>query len=168
MKRVVLTTAFLFGGLALTAGLQSASGLPHQTAPFENLTVSGQPSLAQFEALSQEGFTTVINLRREGEFDEFDESAEVARLGMNYVHIPVKNVEAIKKTDADALHEAISGASGPVLLHCTIGWRAGSLLAIERYLLHGASREEATEIATDAHMDHASGDVEAWIRKNGR
>ena len=150
-------------GILLAASAWGASKLPHQTEPFENLIVAGQPSLAQLESLGEEGFTTVINLRTEGEFDDFDEAAEVAALGMNYVHIPVKNVSAITEADARALHEAISGAAGPVLLHCTVGWRAGSMLAIERYLFHGASAEEAVQIAADAHMSHASGDVRDWI-----
>ena len=168
MKRIILFTVLLAAGLAVAVGVWSAQKLPHQAEPFENLIVAGQPTLGQLESLSQEGFTTVIKLRRKGEFDDFDEATEVANLGMDYVHIPLKNIEAIDEQDADALHKAISNAPGPVLLHCTIGWRAGGLLAIERYLLHGVSREEALQIATDAHMSHAAGDVEDWITNNGR
>ena len=35
------------------------------------------------------------------------------------------------------------------------------------YLLHDASADEALEIAAEAHMSHATGDVEAWIEDNG-
>lgn len=148
---------------AVAGSAFAIDGLPHQSEPFDDIVVAGQPSLAQIRALAEEGFTTVINLRRRGEFDEFDEAAEVEKLGMAYVHIPVKNVKSIEASDADALHQALEAASGPVLLHCTIGWRAGSLLAIERYLLHGASAEEARQIASNAHMGHAGDDVEDWI-----
>jgi uncharacterized protein (TIGR01244 family) len=140
--------------------------LPYQAQPFENLTVSGQPTLDQLRVLSAEGYTTIINLRRPGEFDDFNEAAEVAGLGMIYVHIPVKNIESIDESDAQALHAAISSASGPILLHCTIGWRAAGLLAIEQYLLHEASAEAAEQIASDAHMGHAGEDVSVWIRAN--
>jgi len=153
--------------LAFSGPLCAAEpGIPYQKQPRDNLMVGGQPTLGQLEALQDMGYTTVVNLRRKGEFDDFDESAEVARLGMDYVHIPVRDVEAITRADALALHEAITNASGPVLLHCTVGWRAGSLLAIERNLLHGASLDEALDLAAAAHMGHATGDVEAWIRSN--
>ena len=143
-------------------------GLPYQKEPFENLVVSGQPSEEQLNTLAEEGFTTVINLRRPGEFDEFDEAEVVAGLGMNYVHIPVRNVEAITPEDAKKLDEALSNAPGQVLLHCTVGWRAGSMLAISRYLFHDASEKETIKIATDAHMSHATGDVKDWLKENGR
>ena len=163
MSFKVLISAFTLGLLALAVGLRAAQTLPHETRPVDNLVVAGQPSLDQLERLAGEGFTTVINLRRPGEFDDFDEAAEVARLGMDYVHIPLKNVESIDDSDVNAVHQAISNASGSVLLHCTVGWRAAGLLAIERYRLHGASADEAMEIAAEAHMSHASGDVEDWI-----
>jgi len=152
--------------LAPAAPLSAAFDLPYQADPFENLTVSGQPSLEQLQALSEEGFVMVINLRRPGEFDDFDEAVEVMGLGMTYVHIPVKNISSIDESEVQALHAAISSASGPVLLHCTVGWRAAGLLAIERYLLHGASAEEAQQLASDAHMGHAGDDVAIWIEAN--
>lgn len=52
-------------------------------------------------------------------------------------------------------------------MHCTVGWRAGSLWAIEQYLYQGATEEEAIELVSEAHMDHAAGDVEDWIDENG-
>lgn len=166
MNKMMLMIMLLIAGLVLAGNLSGASKLPHQAEPYENLTVAGQPSLEQLEALSKEGFSTVINLRREGEFDDFDEAEEVERLGMQYVHIPLRNIEAISASDAASLHQAITTASGPVLLHCTIGWRAAGLLAIERYLIHDVSREDALEIAAEAHMSHASHDVEEWIDDN--
>lgn len=166
MTRIAPNFLLLAMTLAWTTGLMAVTGISYQMEPFDNLTVSGQPTLPQLEALASEGYSTVINLRQKGEFDDFDEAAEVTRLGMRYVHIPVEDIEAITRSDAEALHEAIDGATGPVLLHCTVGWRAGGLLAIERFLLHGATRKEALQVAADAHMSHASHDVEEWIDEN--
>lgn len=160
---LVAAAAMLLAGQAM-----AIEGLRYQAEPFENLVVSGQPDEEQLRAIAEEGFTTVINLRRAGEFDDFDEAALVGELGMTYVHIPVRNVASISAGDVQRLNEALKGSAGPVLLHCTIGWRAGSMLAIERYLYHGASEEEALRVAAEAHMGHASGDVEEWIRDNGR
>ena len=155
-------------GILVSLSALGIEGLPYQAEPFDDLLVSGQPSEEQLQQIAKEGFTTVINLRRAGEFDDFDEAEVVKNLGMSYIHIPVKDVEAIKPADAGKLNEALSNASGPVLLHCTVGWRAGSLLAIERYLFHDASKGEAIQVASDAHMSHASGDVEEWLDENGR
>ena len=154
--RHIVTLILLLGGLCSTVAMAGGFGIPYEKQPLDQLTVGGQPSLVQLQAISEAGYTTVINLRRAGEFDEFDEAAEVARLGMTYVHIPLRNVAAITAEDARALHEAIGQSGGPVLLHCTVGWRAGGLLAIERYLLHDASRDQALDLAAAAHMDHAT------------
>lgn len=166
MKHVVPKFLCLIGGLVLAPAMWGSPDLPNRAEPIENLIVSGQPSAAQIKALSQEGFVTVINLRRDGEFDEFDEEELVTGLGMKYVHIPVKNIKSIDEEDAEALHTAVSDAQGPVLLHCTIGWRAAGLLAIERYLKHGASPDEAHRVAVAAHMEHAGRDVDDWITAN--
>jgi uncharacterized protein (TIGR01244 family) len=168
MKRLKAAAALLVLAFCGSTFAAESVGLAYEKQPVENLTVSGQPTLQQLKTLKQKGFVTVINLRREGEFDEFDEAAEVAKLGMNYVHIPVRNVKSITADDANRLHEAIDHATGPVLLHCTVGWRAGSLWAIEQYLLHGASREDALTLVGKAHMSHAGDDVKDWLSKHER
>lgn len=163
--RIPAAIFFLFAGWQVCVADDEA--IPYQKEPRANLTVGGQPTRQQLKSFSEQGYTTVINLRRSGEFDEFDEAAEVAKLGMEYIHIPVRNVKSISKADAGTLHSAITGAGGPVLLHCTVGWRAGGLYAIENYLLHDASKKEALKLAAAAHMEHAVGDVEDWIDRNG-
>jgi uncharacterized protein (TIGR01244 family) len=86
---------------------------------------------------------------------------------MSYVHIPVKNVASITTEDVSRLNDTLENASGRVLLHCTVGWRAGSIWAIEQYLYQGATEDEAIELVSEAHMEHAAGDVEDWIDENG-
>lgn len=159
---LVLATTMLMA-VSHYALAQQDLGIPYQKSPRSDLIVGGQPTLDQLEAAAETGITMVINLRPIGEFDDFDEAAEVKQLGMEYVHIPIRDIKSIKPSDAEALHEAITQASGPVLLHCTVGWRAGGLYAIENYLLHDASKQEALNLAAQAHMDHAVGNVEEWI-----
>lgn len=162
MKKVVQTMVVAAGILACCL-LMADPGLPGETQIAENLTISGQPSEEQLKALSEKGYTTIINLRPEGEFDGFDESAAVASLGMNYVSIPVQKTQSITAEDAQALHAALEGASGPVLLHCASGGRATGLFAIEQYLMAGASREQAVEIATQANRAPMGARIDAWI-----
>jgi uncharacterized protein (TIGR01244 family) len=166
MKAFLALIATLFLASSHTALAQSDLGIPYQKSPRSNLIVGGQPTLVQLKAAKERGFSTIINLRPMGEFDDFDEAAEVKQLGMEYVHIPIDDIESIKPSDAEALHNAITQAAGPVLLHCTVGWRAGGLFAIENYLLHDASKQEALDLAAEAHMSHAVGNVEERIEEN--
>jgi uncharacterized protein (TIGR01244 family) len=160
----LITTLLIIGSHSALA--QQDLGIPYEKLPRSDLIVGGQPTVDQLEAASEKGFTTVINLRPIGEFDDYDEAAEVKRLGLEYIHIPIDDIESIKRSDAEALHQAITQAPGPVLLHCTVGWRAGGLYAIENYLLHDASKLETLDLAAAAHMSHAVGDVEEWIKTN--
>ncbi|MEE8295852.1 MAG: sulfur transferase domain-containing protein, partial [Sphingomonadales bacterium] len=60
--------------------------------PLENLVTGGQPSEDDLKKFAEEGFGLVINLRRPGEFDDFDEAEVVENLGMKYINIPVRNM----------------------------------------------------------------------------
>lgn len=95
--------------------------------------IAGQPSregLAQLRAL---GVTAVINLRTPAEMEDrqrvpYDEAAAVAELGMEYISIPLGGAEHPYTSQAvDRFAKALADHPGPVLLHCTIGWRASYL-----------------------------------------
>ena len=168
MKRVFALAVMLLG--LVLAGNHMAvageTGLLNRQEPRENLTASGQPTLEQLQALKAEGYTTIINLRRDEEFDGFDEPAEVAELGMTYVSIPLANIGSITAADAAALHAALEEATGPVLLHCASGGRVSGLLGIEAYLLHDFSEQQAVELAVAANKPRSAGPVTDWIRNN--
>lgn len=173
MNKIYLLAAMLLGlaSMALAGApiaVADEAGLFNRQEPRENLTVSGQPTLEQLQQLKAEGYTTVINLRREGEFDGYDEPAEVARMGMNYVSIPLANIGSITPADAQALHDALAETTGPVLVHCGSGRRVSGLLGIEAYLLHGSSEQQAVELAVAAHMPRSAAPVTDWIRNNPR
>lgn len=171
MNKIYLLAAMLLGLASMTlAGAPIAvaeeAGLFNRQEPRENLTASGQPTLEQLQTLKADGYTTVINLRREGEFDTFDEPAEVAKMGMTYINIPLANIGAITPADAQALHDALADTTGPVLLHCGSGYRVSGLLGIEAYLLHGSSEQQAAELAVAAHAPRSAAPVTDWIRNN--
>jgi uncharacterized protein (TIGR01244 family) len=94
------------------------------------LLIGGQPSVAALKAFHNLGVTAVVNLRTPAEMDDrervpFDEAAAVAELGMNYVHIPLGGDEYPYDRDAVEQFAAVLEAHpGPVLLHCTVAWRA--------------------------------------------
>lgn len=165
----IFALAVMLLGLVLAGNpmaVAEEAGLLNRQEPRENLTASGQPTLEQLQALKTEGYTTIINLRRDEEFDGFDEPAEVARLGMTYVSIPLANIGSITPADAAALHDVLAEATGPVLLHCGSGGRVSGLLGIEAYLLHDFSEQQAVELAVAANKPRSAGPVTDWIRNN--
>ncbi len=95
--------------------------------------IGGQPSQAALAALRELGVTAVVNLRTPPEMDDrqrvpYDEAAAVAELGMEYIAIPLGGAEHPYNPEAvDRLAKALADHSGPVLVHCTVGWRASYL-----------------------------------------
>ena len=55
----------------------------------EDHYAGGQPTPADLAEVVREGVRTVINLRAPDEPAEYDEAAEAARLGLNYVSLPI-------------------------------------------------------------------------------
>ena len=95
--------------------------------------IGGQPSQAALAAFRELGVTAVVNLRTPAETEDrqrvpYDEAAAVAGLGMKYISIPLGGAEHPYTPQAvDGLAKALADHPGPVLLHCTIGWRASYL-----------------------------------------
>jgi len=90
MQNIISLPALIVLMAGIITSLSADDSLPYQKEPFDDLLVAGQPTLGQLEQLADKGFTTIINLRAPGEFDDFDEAVKVEQLGMRYVHIPLK------------------------------------------------------------------------------
>jgi uncharacterized protein (TIGR01244 family) len=97
----------------------------------DDLFIAGQPTERALRELEAQGVTTVINLRSPEEMARigFDEPKLIAELGMKYVYIPMRGNDALPYSPAglEKFTEAMKSASGKVLLHCTIAWRASHL-----------------------------------------
>ncbi len=150
MRHVAVATVFL-----LAAGAAAALPAPwvdfDHTAPPDSVRdyagfqarvfhegrvfIAGQPSEDAVRELPDRGVTVVVNLRTPGEMENrervpFDEAAVLAELDVEYVWIPLGGDDhpytpAAVATFADAL----ARHPGPVLLHCTVAWRASHLWA---------------------------------------
>jgi uncharacterized protein (TIGR01244 family) len=118
--------------------------------PVDGLTSAGQPDAAAFGVFAEQGYTTVIDLRTEGEDRGLDESGVVEELGMDYVSLPIGR-DAISFDSARSLEKLISEADGPVLIHCGSGNRVGALLALRKSLA-GADDEAALEYGKEGGM----------------
>lgn len=97
--------------------------------------IGGQPSRDALLELPARGVTCVVNLRTPGEMDDrervpFDEAALADSLGVEYVHIPLGGDEhPYTPAAVAAFADALARHPGPVLLHCTVAWRASHLWA---------------------------------------
>jgi uncharacterized protein (TIGR01244 family) len=111
--------------------------------------IGGQPDQAVFGRLAERGVTAVINLRTPAEMDDrervpFDEAEVAGELGMEYVHIPLGGDDHPYNPEAvDRFAEALERHDGPVLLHCTVGWRASHMWTAYLVRVQGLDLGEA-------------------------
>jgi uncharacterized protein (TIGR01244 family) len=106
------------------------------------------------EAAAQ-GFRLLINNRPDGEAADQPDSGEMAaaarQAGLDYLHIPV--VGAAGPGQVLAMHEAVAGASGPVLAFCRSGTRSITVWARGQAQGGDRSREELVELGRKAGYD---------------
>ncbi len=97
--------------------------------------IGAQPTPASLAVLAKQGVVTVVNLRTPKEMADkaqvpFDEAAETARLGLEYVTIPLNGGDYPYNPQAvEALARVLERVRGPVLLHCRGAVRASYLWA---------------------------------------
>jgi uncharacterized protein (TIGR01244 family) len=148
--RITLMLAVAASAATGTAGAQSVSPTPAPPAPVildtaglflakfarvgADMYIAGQPTERALRELKAQGVTVVVNLRMPEEMRtsvRFNEDSLVRALGMRYVHLPVRGTAEAPYTPETLAKftEAVDGAKGKVLLHCTIAWRASHLWA---------------------------------------
>lgn len=97
--------------------------------------IGGQPGEETLRGLPDRGVTCVVNLRTPSEMENrervpFDEAAVLEELGVEYVWIPLGDTDHPYGPEAVATFAAaLERHEGPVLLHCTVAWRASHLWA---------------------------------------
>lgn len=162
-RPVALLIATLLFCTATFAGDQPELELKNARQVSDTLTTGGQPTRADLEHLKKAGFTTVINLRRDGEVTKhddpeeakrfnYDEAAAASAIGLNYVHLPISSKDGLTAENAKLLDDALKAAPGPVLVHCGSGNRAGAMMAIRAFHVDGKGAEEALVIGKAAGL----------------
>ncbi|MGH7594650.1 MAG: hypothetical protein ACRELE_12485, partial [Gemmatimonadales bacterium] len=132
--------------------LAAAHGIANASLPLPWLVVAGQPTAAQFTALHSAGVRTVVDLRDSMEPRQFDESATVTALGMNYVNAPVVS-GALTDVAMDRALSALRTARGtPALLHCNSANRTGGPLLAYLMLDEGLDETAAVDAALRAGL----------------
>lgn len=119
---------------------------------YRDMLLGGRPTLDQYKALSQSGYTTVIDLRAMSEEGVTEEHKLVQELGMQAVSIPIGGPNDITKESAGQLDQALANANGPVVLHCASGNRVGALLAMRAFWVQGKSPLESLSIGQESGL----------------
>ncbi len=120
---------------SLPTAAEGFEGVPGGVFTDGRLFIAGQPDEVMLSRFHELGVTAVINLRTPAEMDNrervpFDEAAVVTGLGMEYVHIPLGGDDHPYTPEAvAAFARVLERQPGPVLLHCTVAWRASHLWA---------------------------------------
>lgn len=148
-----------------TASAMSGGEMPeilNARQPSPGLLTGGQPERDELRAASDAGVETVVNLRGEGEFTEWDEAALAEELGMRYVHIPVSSAEDLNAEAVSTLDQALSDSGdSATLVHCASGNRVGALFALRAAFLNDHSDEEAMRIG----REHGLTSLESVVRE---
>lgn len=123
--------------------------------------VAGQPTEATLEKLAKEGCTLVVNIRTPGEMNDrqrvpFDEAETLKRLNIEYVFIPLGGPKKEYPYTTEATDKFAAALarhnSGPVLLHCQVGYRATHLWTAYLIRTKGLSPDEAFAIGSQMVM----------------
>jgi protein tyrosine phosphatase (PTP) superfamily phosphohydrolase (DUF442 family) len=109
------------------------------------ILVGGQPTKADLEAFKAQGVTDIVNLRTAEEMKDvdFDETALAGQLEMGYLNLPVNGAPSYTPELLEAFARRVEQAKGTVVLHCTVGGRAGQLYAAYAVKYLGKSPQEA-------------------------
>lgn len=132
----------------------------------EDHYAGGQPTPAHLAELVREGVRTVINLRAPDEPAEYDEAAEAARLGLNYVSLPIAGAADLDRARVREFgHDA--RREGGVLIHCGSSNRVGAMIALDATLNRGCSLEAALKRGREAGLATLEPAVVALAEKEG-
>lgn len=109
------------------------------------LATSGQPREEQFAAIAAAGYEVVVNLALHDDprYSLSDEPGVVRRLGLEYVHIPVR-FDAPGTADLNSFFRAMDTLGDRrIWLHCAANLRVSAFLGLYRRLRLGWSEYEA-------------------------
>ncbi|MBO9099806.1 MULTISPECIES: bifunctional sulfur transferase/dioxygenase Blh [unclassified Rhizobium] len=99
----------------------------------EKLSVMPQPDLGDFKLFADQGFTTLVNARPDGEEPSQPGTAAeedaAQRAYLKYAFVPV-TVSTITEADVRAFQRVMDQSPGPVVAHCKSGTRALLLYVI--------------------------------------
>jgi len=132
--------------------LDSIRGVTNACQPFPNLLTGGQPGAAQFEAFRAAGGRVVLDLRAPREPRMLDQPATLARLGLEYIVVPIGPTPLSDQLLEQVLDALRAHPDEPVLVHCATGNRVGGALIPYFMLERGLDENTALELAQEVGL----------------
>jgi uncharacterized protein (TIGR01244 family) len=134
----------------------------------EQITVGAQPAPEDLQHLAQQGFRSVVNLRREGEaaqpLSPAAEGEQAAACGLRYFHLPI-SLDHLEPAQLDRFRTELETLPAPVYVHCRGGSRAGVLAMVREAVQAGQSGEEAVRALEAAGYLRDEPELGALLRK---
>lgn len=150
MRFSLVLALFVSAGIAASAQQKMEKpGITNFTKVDAVVACGGATETSALEALKNDGFKAVINLRQASETGANipENSARATTLGLNYIHIPFNTQAPDQKTVDDFLAAVATKANQPVYIHCGSANRVGAVWLIKRVLQDGWAVDKATEEA---------------------
>jgi uncharacterized protein (TIGR01244 family) len=134
---------------ALGAQKMERPGIVNYTKIDAVVACGGATDTGALEALKNDGFKAVINLRQATEQGANIEAnaARAKALGVNYIHLPFNGQSPDPKVVDQFLAAVADKANQPVYIHCASATRVGAVWLVKRVMQDGWPVEKATEEA---------------------
>lgn len=127
----------------------------------DDISIGGQPSETDLNAIKAKGFRSVINLRPPSEdsiLKPEKERIKAEELGLEYVNIPVMwetmSDEAVRHVSEEI--KKLGKKKAPVFIHCANGKRAGAMTLMHIAVENGWTLQETFEKAQSLGFDYES------------
>jgi uncharacterized protein (TIGR01244 family) len=166
-RRTLAGLGAILMAMALSPGMvvaQEDFGIAGARLPAEGLLFGGQLTAEQLGAVDAAGYRVVIDLRAASEDRGYDEAAEAARLGLEYVNIPVDGAALERDETYERFFAALDGTK-PLVAHCGSGNRVGGLYYAYLVAKRGLPRDQALEQARQSGLrsDALAKTVDRWL-----
>jgi len=122
---------------------QAIAGVTNACQPLPTLLTGGQPSPADLQSFQASGGGIVLDIRDPMEPRPFDEPATAARLGLDYVNVPV-TAGTLDDSTLERILDVLRGAGDrTVFVHCVSGNRVGGAQLQNLMLDQGLEEDDA-------------------------
>ena len=149
MRLIAATAMLACTTIALTAQKMERAGIVNYTKVDAVVACGGATDTSALEALKNDGFKAVINLRQASEPGaNIDANAAQAKaLGLNYIHLPFNGQSPDPKIVDSFLAAVADKTNQPVFIHCGSASRVGAVWMVKRVLQDGWPIDKASEEA---------------------
>ncbi len=111
----------------------------------DRIDTAGQPTIAQYPAIANAGYQTVINLALITSSNALlDEAAIASNLGLEYIHIPVLWEAPTRENFQEFTDVMNARQDKKIFVHCAANKRVSAFMYLYRQSFEGYSEETAT------------------------